>query len=961
MRIERIRIAGFGPLTDVDIEWPEGRLLLVLDRNERGKTTLCEAIVAALYGLPRGRGAVSRLRDLRRPRSGAPLRVGLDLEAAGRRWSIDRDLDVGTVRIVDRERGVEATREFLRAGGRDGFGEAVTGGLPEALFRATAYVAQNVLDRDTLDASLTVELARIADSGGGEASVVRAQRLLEAARREMPEARTGATVSIETEIVRLSRRIEELRAERARIAGSRAAAAEASARLRTLTRLRDDRRVRVEAASLAVVEADRRSVARRLSELTAAEDALRGAEAEAASLAADVASFGPERLAAIDRVRAERGTRPESLRAARQEFEAAEARAEVARREAAARLGPALSLPPAEREAARRLLESALDAAAEIELAEGALESQWEELRRLGLAEELRRLESLPPEDRGFARDVDDERSALELEGVRLDRKVAEAKAALSILAGERRARIQAARLLAAAGACLLPLTAWLVHSAVPLAVSASVGATALALLGVGVFRWISGRDHRREDEAAARKEDEAHRLAAAEIRRRLSELRRRVDQVAHAAGFPDGPALVKAQRRLRLAEESRRRLLDRQARHDAARVRAAQIDADLAAFRDPLGLPDGFPDPDAARRAIARLREVDEALEAERRSAAFAVREAERLDVESGEIARIERSLREELAAAGVPRDVPFGEAFDVVEAARRRLARRSRLVEVEIPARRDAADEGERTRLVQRLAALDEEIASRRRPAGEAGPAAGAASDPEVARRTAEEERRELETAEAGRLEAERELASAARDGGARARDVEEALADAEALFERATLFRDGVDLAREALAAAASSVYGDFRRGLATASREILSSWNVPYEALEFGDDLSVSAVARDGRAWTRAEIGAALSTGAREQLHLIARLAVLRYLGTGVRGVPLLLDDPLTGTDDERFVSVMEFLLTRVLAERPVLLLSCHGWRHERLPASLAPGIRERLSVVSLSAPPGGGSG
>ncbi|HQR46638.1 MAG TPA: hypothetical protein PK598_11580, partial [Thermoanaerobaculia bacterium] len=204
-------------------------------------------------------------------------------------------------------------------------------------------------------------------------------------------------------------------------------------------------------------------------------------------------------------------------------------------------------------------------------------------------------------------------------------------------------------------------------------------------------------------------------------------------------------------------------------------------------------------------------------------------------------------------------------------------------------------------------------------------------------------------------------RELAAAAREGGERARDVEEALADAEVLFERATLFRDAVDLAREALAAAAASVYGDFRRGLADASRVILASWSVPYEALEFGDALAVSAVARGGRVTTKSEIDASLSTGAREQLHLTARLSVLRYLGTGARGVPLLLDDPLTGTDDERFVSVMEFLLTRVLAERPVLLLSCHGWRHERLPESLPPEIRERLSVVSLSPPGEAGTG
>jgi hypothetical protein len=874
---------------------------------------------------------------------------------------VDRDLDAGTLRIVDRERGVEATREFLRGGGRDGFGEAVTGGLPEALFRATAYVAQNILDRDALDASLTVELARIADSGGGEASVVRAQKLLEAARREMPEARTGPTVSIETEIVRLARRLEELRAERVRLAGFRAAAAEASARLRELTRRPDAGRERVEAAALAVVEADRRSVGRRLSELTAAEEALRAAEVEAASLARDVASFPPARLGAIDRLRAERGTRPESLRTAREELRLAEARSAAARRELEARFGAALSLPTAEREAVRRLLESALDATAEVDSAERAVESQWEELRQMGLAEELRRLEDLPPADRSFVQDADDERSALELDGVRFDRKVAEAKAALSILAGERRARVQRARLLSGVGAGLVPLTVWLALSAVPLAATVAVGLIAVLLLGIGGFGWISGKDHRREDEESVRSEDETHRQGAAEIRRRLSDLRRRLDQVAHTAGFPDGLALVKAQRRLRSAGEARRRLLDRQARKGAARARAAQIAEDLSAFRGVLGLPDGLPDPETARRAIARLREIDESLETARQNAVFAAREAEHLDGEGEEIARIERGLRDELGAAGVPPDVPLGEAFDLVETARRRLARRARLLEVEIPARRDAFDERERTRLVRRLAALDEEIASRRPPGGETGTAAPEAADPEVARRAADEARAGLEAAEAERREAERELAAAAREGGERAREVEEALSDAEALFDRATLFRDGVDLAREALASAASSVYGDFRRGLAEASRAVLSSWGVPYEALEFGDDLSVSAVARGGRVATKAEIDAALSTGAREQLHLTARLAVLRYLGTGVRGVPLLLDDPLTGTDDERFVSVMEFLLTRVLAERPVLLLSCHGWRHERLPASLAPEVRQRLSIVSLSGPAEAGSG
>jgi hypothetical protein len=167
-----------------------------------------------------------------------------------------------------------------------------------------------------------------------------------------------------------------------------------------------------------------------------------------------------------------------------------------------------------------------------------------------------------------------------------------------------------------------------------------------------------------------------------------------------------------------------------------------------------------------------------------------------------------------------------------------------------------------------------------------------------------------------------------------------------------ERATLFRDAVDLARESLASAASSAYGDFRHGLGEASAAILRSWRIPYERLEFSDDLSVSAVERGGRVATKAEIAGGLSTGAREQIHLTARLAALRYLGTGTGGVPLILDDPLVGADDERFANVLRFLVEQVLPERPILVVTCHALRHERFLDSLPGELRERVALVSL---------
>ena len=953
MRIERVRIDGFGALSRVDLSWPSERLLLVVDHNETGKTTLCEAVVAALYGLPRGRGLGPRLRELRRPRNGAPLRVGLDLAATGRRFSIDRDLEVGTLRIVDRDRGLDVTREFLRPGGRDSFGEAVTGGLTEALFRASAYISQNVLDRDSLDSSLTVELARIADSGGGEASVVRALKLLEAARREMPEASSGATVSVETEIVRLSRRLEAFRAERAELAGFREAAAEASARLAARVHARDESRRRAALAEVAVVEAERRALGHRLSELAAAREALRAAEGEAAGLERDAALFSPELLATIDGLRERRGARPQALREARAVLAEMRARAEREDRDIERRFGEAVRMPDEERRRARSLLEAVVEAGEESAAGEASLAVQWEDLRRDGLADDLARLEALPGPDRAFLVAAEEERTALELEGVKLDRKGADAHALVSIIGGERREKVGRARALVIGAVVGVPLVAALAFSQVSLPFTLAAGAFTLALGVFGGVAWVSGSQHRVAEQLRARDDETVYRQKAAELRRRLSDLRQRLERTARGGGFPDAAALLRAHRRLRGADDRRRALLARTAQRDAARERARQIGAELAPFVPLLGLSAVPPPPEEARRVLARLSELDAALEEARTAATILAREDERLGREGAELLELEEALRAAFARAAAPPGLAIAEAFGYVESGRRRAARRKELLDVELPARREAVREDQIVELTGRVEALAAEVRTRLAELGAREELLADAATPEAARRAAADARAALEAAEAERLAAERDLAAAARQGGERARACEENLAETEALLRRATLFRDAVDLAHRMLGDAASAVYGDFRRGLAAASRSILASWHVPYEALEFADDLSLTAVARGGRVATKGEIDGAISTGAREQLHLTARLSVLRYLGTGVEGVPLLLDDPLTGADDERFVAVMRFLVTHVLAERPVLLVSCHGWRHEKLLEALPPDVREKLLQVSLA--------
>lgn len=954
MRIERVRITGFGALAGVDLAWPEARVVLVVEPNETGKTTLCEAVVAALYGFPRGKGAGVRPRDLRRPRGGAPLAVALVVSVDGTRLAVERDLEAGTLRVTDAETGEDRTQEFVRAG-RDVLGERLTG-LTEPLFRSTAYVAQNVLDRDALDSALALELARVADSGGREASVQRALRTLEAVRSRMPESVTGSPPpSVEAEIVRLGRRVEEKRAEVVRLARAREGAREASERLLQLAEERAHVRRRAALAEAAVVAAERAALAQRraaLEERIARREAL---AAEATALARDAAAFSEGAVQGVAVLRSERDRRADALDSARRLLASERQAADGESRERARRLGPAAALAPDERERLRELLGAILETAEEEASATEAVEAQWDALRREGLAEDIRRLEALPADDREFLARAEEERASLELEGVKLDRRATDAQAQAAIAVAERRVRIARARALVTTSAVLAPGALALAAGAVPAPLPASAAAVAfvVSLAGFGGFAWRRAVRHRVEDEGQARRDEAAIREAAAATRRRLSELRLRLDQLGKLAGFKEPSSLLKTQRRARQAEEKRRQLAERRGRLEAVAGRRRVLDAELERFRGVLSFPAGIPSPDDARRFLALLLDVERAAASAAGRLGVLLRQEELLAAEAEAVAGLEARLLALLAGLGAAEGGSLEAALARLDSGLARSARHREIVGRELPALGELVDAGELPRLDARLAEVASELGERLAAASAVEASLPPFGREEDARRAADEAREGARHVEEAYRSAEREVAARVREGSERARELAESLTDLEALRERATVFRDAVDLARETLTRAASRAYGDFRSSLSAASREILAGWDLPYEGLEFGDDLAVAPVARGGRVLSWAELAHALSTGTREQIHLVARLAALRHLGTGSRGIPLLLDEPLAAADDARFDRVMRFLVNDVGRERPVLVVSCHEGRHRAWLDGLPEELRGRVAWTRLA--------
>jgi uncharacterized protein YhaN len=84
---------------------------------------------------------------------------------------------------------------------------------------------------------------------------------------------------------------------------------------------------------------------------------------------------------------------------------------------------------------------------------------------------------------------------------------------------------------------------------------------------------------------------------------------------------------------------------------------------------------------------------------------------------------------------------------------------------------------------------------------------------------------------------------------------------------------------------------------------------------------------------------------LSLGTREQVGLLVRLAMAGVLARG-EPLPVVLDDPLVDTDEERFTRMIPALLDAA-RRMQVLVFTCHGARY-------APLVGAEGRVIDLAA-------
>jgi len=181
----------------------------------------------------------------------------------------------------------------------------------------------------------------------------------------------------------------------------------------------------------------------------------------------------------------------------------------------------------------------------------------------------------------------------------------------------------------------------------------------------------------------------------------------------------------------------------------------------------------------------------------------------------------------------------------------------------------------------------------------------------------------------------------------------------ADDAAALVRARGFDDAAGLAHTVLQDVARDAHRDWSGRLNRAAGELLDRFAGEHAEIRFSEQLDF--VVRDpasAREWPRAEVERRLSAGARDQIYLAIRLALAEQFSSQADPLPLILDDPLVTSDDERFVAAMAYLAEQA-ARRQVIVLTCHTERHRWL-LERHPELAERVQVLAIasSAPAAG---
>ena len=196
MRLKRLETNGFGCLKG-SYEFGSTPSALIIENNEKGKSTFVAGILAALYGLDDHGSNDMPEKERFRPRKWKGFDVALWVGIDGEEYRIARDFDSGSVGVWNEKTGREITAGFRGEDGQPAVGENLLH-LSRDGFLKTSLIRQNEIQGLAETADIAEKIEAMIDTLSGDATARQAVTLLTEARSHCRNH------TVENEISRLS-------------------------------------------------------------------------------------------------------------------------------------------------------------------------------------------------------------------------------------------------------------------------------------------------------------------------------------------------------------------------------------------------------------------------------------------------------------------------------------------------------------------------------------------------------------------------------------------------------------------------------------------------------------------------------------------------------------------------------------------------------------------------------------
>jgi DNA repair exonuclease SbcCD ATPase subunit len=957
MKIDRLIIDGFGKIRNQQIRFSPDRVNLLVEENEFGKSTIAEAICAALYGFARGRTTQEKLAGIeaRRPLSGGLYKVASEISVRGHRYRITRDFENESVQIVDFESGIDVTAGFIPQKGAPQIGETLIN-LSREQFQQTCFIGHHSLIHNAADPDLKRSFEQIASSSQESNTAAQAIAALEKGLDHLPGATMGGAIKVDTEISRLQDKITRTKA--------------------TLSTLEDNKRrhepdVRKLSELQKEIDARRRDKAELESlQLAAYGQGLDARISEQDQLLQDIGRLNSERHeligfetfpAAINenlvRWHAQWNTKGAELRSLRKDLASTKEELEKLAAQLDKRFSQLLTFTANDRDklvAVREQLSSVTSRRVEVA---SLREAELESLKSRGvtptrfneLEAALARLDS-PSREAAMGYPQQHDRQVSEL--AQHEQSAKEQSQLIEQIDTERERRKKTALylLIASLVATVLLGIPFLLASDFRLVwgtLSAICLTLAILLLAIVQRASILKSDDRSKAMLVlqqATQDAEAGRVS-------LQQLDSKWNSIAKSVALESANELARAcLEYLRTGEALRefRRLTDELSFLDEQK---RGVQSEVLPFLQRAGYLSQISS-EISERVVDQVRNDVEAyfglctqIEAVK----------DRMSRQEGEqhrneelVADLASRLRNGFQEGGIKvEDSAFDEAYQVF---RERLEKHHRLKRLDseelprlekmkVPTDQLVKWKNEQEAVHQKLLALGaaEHVPSKTH--GQYTSELGQANS-DLERLTEEMATTRLAISKAlGDYESESE--SLVEEGD-----------ELEARLGRVISYRDAVSFALEKLQLIARDVHREWSESLNSICEEMLPAIKSSYKSIRFANDLSFTLETADLGLLTMRDITSRLSLGASEQLFLLRRLAVSQFLSNSSVKLPLIFDDPLVTSDDDRFLGLMRFVIEVLPNEHQVLIFSCHKKRHEWLSDQLGDLFAERVQLVQL---------